>query len=451
MRKSTFLRDFLENLFSGLRLIVSARISHLKFHISHGQAIAFFLLMILLDGTADWIKVEPEREFNIYGVSALATLYFIYLVSLYLITSVERNHHSFIALLVMTLAPYPFIYLLDQILRTWLLVEMTIDHRLGWFVLGLGFSLTLLATGRAMYLLYQPRITRLSGYLAIFAMINFGAVLIMPNQALWFGQMEDIDSRQSTAINVEDTFYAQPMLMTNALSRVQPGNPSKTELFYLGYSPYASHDVFVRESKSIQQLINERFDTLHRSLLLLNHRSTYRETPLATAYNLAHALAAFSDKMDDEDILFLYLTSHGAREINQTHALAASFWPLQVNDLSAEKLARLLDRSNIRWRIIIVSACYSGGFIDDQLKSPETLIITASALDKASFGCSPSYRYTHFAKAYFDEALRQNGAFIDAFHDAAKRIRQKEIEQGLEHSEPQIFIGKAIRQKLAEL
>ena len=62
----------------------------------------------------------------------------------------------------------------------------------------------------------------------------------------------------------------------------------------------------------------------------------------------------------DEDILFLFLTSHGSPEhefkLQQNH--------MTLRDLPARELGELLKASGIRWKVIVVSACYSGGFID---------------------------------------------------------------------------------------
>ena len=48
-------------------------------------------------------------------------------------------------------------------------------------------------------------------------------------------------------------------------------------------------------------------------------------------------------------------------------------------------LRETLDKSGIRWRVIVISACYSGSFIPAFTVS-DTLIITASAADKTSLG-----------------------------------------------------------------
>jgi len=97
-----------------------------------------------------------------------------------------------------------------------------------------------------------------------------------------------------------------------------------------------------------------------------------------------------------------------------------------------------------------VSACYSGGFVD-ALKDENSLVITASAADHNSFGCSNEADFTYFGKAYFDEALRETYSVIEAFERAKPKIAAREKEQDYEGSEPQIFIGESIRRPLAAL
>ena len=62
----------------------------------------------------------------------------------------------------------------------------------------------------------------------------------------------------------------------------------------------------------------------------------------------------------DRDVLFLAISSHGAED----PAIAVSNSDLPLNDMSDEDLAEALGDSGIKWRVIIISACYAGGFID---------------------------------------------------------------------------------------
>jgi Peptidase C13 family len=110
----------------------------------------------------------------------------------------------------------------------------------------------------------------------------------------------------------------------------------------------------------------------------------------------------------------------------------------------------LLDQSGIQNRVVVISACYSGGFIEP-LKNENTLAISASALDKNSFGCSNEAEWTYFGKAFFDEALRKTHSFVEALEIAKPVIAAREKEQGYTPSEPQIAQGEELRPILMKL
>ncbi len=203
----------------------------------------------------------------------------------------------------------------------------------------------------------------------------------------------------------------------------------------------------MKEVNSVAKLFEDRFDARGRVIRLINNPKSVSENPIASVTGLRRALARVAEAMDSEDdILFLFLTSHGSRD----HRFSLEFYPMAFNELTPARLRQLLDESGIKRRVLVVSACYSGGFID-ALKDENSLVITAAAPHKNSFGCSNEADFTYFGKAYFDEALRETYSFIDAFGIAKPRIEQREKQHEYEPSDPRIFIGEAIRAPLAQL
>jgi len=192
--------------------------------------------------------------------------------------------------------------------------------------------------------------------------------------------------------------------------------------------------------------IQQRFGNLVQSIQLINHKDTLEEIALANKPNLQQVLNATSAKMDIEnDVVMVYLTSHGSKD----GKLSASFWPINPEPMNAVQLKEILDESNIKWRIIFVSACYSGTFIEP-LKTDYSLIITASSKDKTSFGCDNERELTYFAEAYFKEALPKSDSIVTAFAAAKTWVTEKEISEEKEPSDPQIYIGDQM-QKYLEL
>jgi len=144
--------------------------------------------------------------------------------------------------------------------------------------------------------------------------------------------------------------------------------------------------------------------------------------------------------------VLLHVTSHGS----QGHELSVEFYPLQLPPIRPAELRSALDEAGIKWRIVVISACYSGGFID-ALKEAHTMVVTASDARHTSFGCGNAFDFTYFSKAYYDEALRKTRSFERAFALARDSVRRREQKEGLEPSNPQMFIGAAMQGKLARL
>ncbi len=247
-------------------------------------------------------------------------------------------------------------------------------------------------------------------------------------------------------VDVEAVYYRQPSLVASALANLKPSDPKRTEIYFLGAAGFAHQDVFRSEVTKTRDLFDERFDTTGRSVVVMNHRDTVSDVPLANATNLDALLAGLALKMDTQnDVLALFLTSHGSPGTFQIQFSGFSF-----NDLTPERLADMLNRSGIKNRVLVISACYSGSFIS-ALKNENTLIVTAASAERSSFGCSNEREWTYFGEAYFNQALRGTHSFEAGFETAKQTISGWEKAQKLTPSDPQISMGNAIRPRLQAL
>ena len=260
-------------------------------------------------------------------------------------------------------------------------------------------------------------------------------------------QLLDDPEPRAAGLAVETALMNQRPLLDQALGSLAPGRKGVIELYLLAVGGDGTQEVFRREVEFVRSLFDEHYGTRGRSVALVNSRNTIGSAPMATVSSIAEALKAIAARMDrDEDILFLFLTSHGSR----SHALALQQSYLTLRDLPAAELARLVKESGIRWKVIVVSACYSGGFIDP-LKDDTTLIITAARHDRASFGCADENDFTYFGRAFFKEALPASRSFQDAFAKADALVAEweKKEQPKEERSLPQIHSGPAIEAQLA--
>ena len=244
----------------------------------------------------------------------------------------------------------------------------------------------------------------------------------------------------------EDAFYAQNQVLTKSLEAVQYGEFAQSHWYFLGVAGAGYQDVFKSEVERIKEQFDTRFGTFGRSLVLINNPTTRTKIPIASRTSMDLALRRIGQQMNREsDVLFLYMTSHGLP--NQFEMENA---PIDLNDVDPKWLKETLDKAGIRWRVIVISACYSGSFVP-ALQDDNTLIITASAADRASFGCSNEADYTYFGRAFFDQAMREQTSVSAAFEQAKATVAQWESAQGFEASEPQWSIGKNMEFMLPQL
>lgn len=243
----------------------------------------------------------------------------------------------------------------------------------------------------------------------------------------------------------EELLYAQPNSVQARIDALRPTTPGKVGLYALGFAGDAEENVFRNEVDFLPRLLSRRFDADGRTLELVNSPWTFRSVPLATRTNLDKALAGIADRMDKaNDILLLFITSHGSHD----HRVLVEMGSMPLDQLSPENVRDALDRAHITWRVVVISACYSGGFIP-ALREPHTMVITAAREDRPSFGCGSDSQLTWFGKAFLTQALNHTTDFHAAFLEAQKSIAQWEQRGHQRPSEPQFWEGPLVEAKLA--
>lgn len=294
--------------------------------------------------------------------------------------------------------------------------------------------------------LVWPWWERSLAFVLLFAIFTIWS-LTFSNERLWYADQNNMLAAQPSRLAEEDAFYAQQELLPRALSAVQAERPDRVDWYFLGVAGAAYQNVFRSELETVRTLFDNRFATSGRSLVLINNDDTVMREPIATRTSIARALQTFSQRMNKEqDVLFLFLTSHGSED----HLVELNYAPLELSQISPEWLRQTLDASGIRRRVIVISACYSGGFIP-VLQTPDTLIITAADADKTSFGCQDDAELTYFGRAFFDEALRREYDLRASYDRAVQAIAEREQAEGFELSRPQWFIGERLEQDLPML
>lgn len=273
-------------------------------------------------------------------------------------------------------------------------------------------------------------------------LINVVAKLLLAACAAWpaFAGAAKAPERQATTPKLEGS---QLTMLDAALAGLPAQRPGVTDIYVLGVAGDADEDVFPNEVAYLRELSAKRWGAEGRMISLVNQPALGHGGPpqvLATADSIGHALNGLGRTLDpNEDVLFLYLTSHGLHD-NSVYLHTGRD---QEDYLAPAQLARMLDEAHIGNAVIVVSACFSGAFVP-ALISPQRMVITAARKDRPSFGCGNTDSATWFGRAFLIEALNATNDFARAYTLAAGNVRRREKEQGERPSEPQFQNGRTV-------
>ena len=137
------------------------------------------------------------------------------------------------------------------------------------------------------------------------------------------------------------------------------------------------------------------------------------------------------------DRCLIFLTSHGER--------GAGLWLARSNTaVSPDQLAQALSRGCAAVpTVVVVSACYSGGFATGKMAKPNRIVLTAARNDRPSFGCQ-----VHRVYNFFDEcllgALPKSATWRAVADGSRECVHRMERALGERPSEPQAYFGAVV-------
>jgi hypothetical protein len=237
--------------------------------------------------------------------------------------------------------------------------------------------------------------------------------------------------------------------MGRALSTLAPQRPGVVDTYILAGALW-SDPVFEREASQAESILRDHLGAQGRTIMLsagVGAPGYERLYPAASPSNILAALGRIGQVIDpEEDLVVVFLTSHGSPDgsaaLMERDRLQGSLKPVHLRDA--------LNQANIRNRVVIVSACYSGAFIAP-LADDRTIVLTAAAPNRTSFGCQPENEWTFFGDAYFNRAVRGGARMLPAFDQAKTLIEQWERERNLTPpSNPQRYVGARAAALLAQ-
>ena len=446
---SNAFEDLITNLRGGIELCRLKKQGPENFRSSPEQMVLLVFSSIVVSIVSGYLTNLPDPTFNIYAFTAEGFSIALLLLSAHIVARYILHRPITIALSILLLSTgliFTFV---------WRGIEFSIvdhiDTLTYWWVWG-GIMLWLLVV------IFWCILT-INGAFSFRVPLSFFALLftwIVPvwylaaGTSYWYPHQSETRNDAYTAyrnLDAERMLFSQPELLKRDLAKLQPEREGIVDVYFVGIGGYARQDVFLKETVFAKNLFDQRFGTQGRSINLINHLSTYKDSPLATSTNLEETLRYIGSVMNkDEDMLVLYMTSHGSSD----HEFTMSFWPLPLNDITPAMLRTYLDDSGIKWRVVVISSCYSGGFVEP-LKNDYTAIATAAASDRTSFGCNNENDFTYFGEELLKHELQNEYSLPIAFSQTIVEIAERETREHLTSSKPQVFIGASVESLLDKL
>ncbi len=236
--------------------------------------------------------------------------------------------------------------------------------------------------------------------------------------------------------------------LNDQIESLEPERPGVTDAYFLAVGGDGTESVFMRDIQVARAGLQAQFDVGQHAIMLLNHRD-YETLPLATRPSIATALQALDQQLNpEEDLLVIHLVSHGG----QDGQLLLQQPGIDLPDLTPEAFAEMLEPLEARRKLLVVSACYSGHWLN-RLKDSDTLIMTSAREDRTSFGCGDDSEMTWFTKAVYQNVGLSLTDPDAMFEQVDQQIRTWEEELGMDEdnwSHPQFHLGESLRQWLSQ-
>ncbi|MFO1306111.1 MAG: C13 family peptidase [Burkholderiales bacterium] len=445
------LGNLLRNLLAGLRVALLMPVDRLRFRIDVVQVLLLFVVSAIIDLVGDYYRSVPPRSFAIEGLGSEIYSGGLLVLASAIVAVLVRQRQLVLSIPLVVLASLPFVQILHYV-PSWLaLGPDEAELVLAFEYVMVTWIVVILVRSVAIAFAPPPSFVWLRAILAglLLAMPIWLGNTLFVNQP-WFRGVTDEAPAGGGEFSAgsEAVLAAQKYILDNALDVLADERSGETDLYFVGFAPHGRSDAFREDAEAAQQAMVTRWGADGRSIVLVNSPKTLITAPFATITNLRETLNEIGGAIDPEDdVVMVYITAPTARN-NQ---VAAEQPPLALVELGPAGLKQLMDDAGIKWRIVVVSACYSGGFADT-LADDYTLVITSTKADTPGLGCDGRTPPTLFGDAFFQQGLAKVNSFEAAFEIAKAKVAERERAAGYEPaSDPQWRLGDEMAQKLKNL
>ncbi|MEO8455478.1 MAG: C13 family peptidase [Sphingomicrobium sp.] len=231
-----------------------------------------------------------------------------------------------------------------------------------------------------------------------------------------------------------------------ALAALKPQRPGVVDAYVIVVA-LDGDPVFGREAREAGRVLANRFDAVGHTIVLASDEGDSKGDAPGSPQTLALAFARTAELMDrNEDVLVLYSTSHGEPD----EGLIYKDMQRGAGIISPARLAGMLDELGFRNRLLMLQACFSGQFVPP-LANSNTIVVTAAAADRSSFGCQAGNDWTFFGDALVNHAFRQPLPLDVQLRRATALISAAEERDHLLASNPQVSMGSDTAKWLDQL
>lgn len=436
------------NLAAGLALALFLPVRRLAFRVDLPQVLALFVVSALVDIAADAMRYGEGGVFSWLGLGNEIYSGGVLLLASAVLALLNRDRSLALAIPVIALATFPVLQVANGV--PW--ERLGMDASTAFLVEHAVLAWILVSLVRIVYVALEYRRTMrplrsLAGGMLLAAPIFFSTV-VMPLEP-WFAPAgrDPADPRFPNPAS-EPVMAEQARILDDMLSGIEENRPGVVDLYFAGFAGDGDDDAFRDDVRSARRVMDARWGTSGRSIVLVNHPLTLLTDPIASLSNLRATLDEFAAAMDvDEDVAMIYLAARGTPD----GELEARMPPLDLVPITAARLRGALDDAGIRYRVIVVSACHAGGFLDE-LADDDTAVIVAATEDRDAPGCGAVGGSTPFGDAFFQDGMARAPGIDGAFSMAASAMAERQRADGMSPAvTPGSRIGRRIAAKLADL
>ena len=227
--------------------------------------------------------------------------------------------------------------------------------------------------------------------------------------------------------------------LDRAESALATGDPSKRTLVFVAAALHSQSAAFQGDALAIENRF-AGFGMPMQSIVLSNPpKGQATLFPAATQQNLSEVftrVGAWSDKYPLTVVVLI--SSHGHVDQLAIDIAGQAYPPIRSSVLD-NWLRRINPAAPTA---VLLSACHSGSFVP-ALGNGSRVLLTASAADRSSFGCSPKSTNTWFIESLLEQGLLTELSWREAFRRTAKRVEAREKEWKFIPSMPQASIPAA--------